>query len=179
MPGDHSKSGPPSTERRQASTCTGNLRVVTRPAESMASTQMLTSPATSGVQGQDAEGSPWRIDPQRDQPPCSQTNLYLTEPALPETDRPSSHSSPSRGDPPSVAFAERPSREKSSDNSDILIAGSTKRDEAPRSVAKECEAAIGQIKKATNNARMSLRQTVFIGIRHPNKRSCITEIKDD
>ena len=131
MPGDHSKSGPPSTERRQASTCTGNLRVVTRPAESMASTQMLTSPVTSGVQGQDAEGSPWRIDPQRDQPPCSQTNLYLTEPALPETDRPSSHSSPSRGDPPSAAFAERPSREKSSDRPDILLAGSSKEDEVP------------------------------------------------
>ncbi|RGX78161.1 hypothetical protein DXA64_08200 [Collinsella sp. OF03-4AA] len=113
------------------STCTGNLRVVTRPAESMASTQMLTSPVTSGVQGQDAEGSPLRIDPQRDQPPCSQTNLYLTEPALPETDRPSSHSSPSRGDPPSLAFAERRSREKSFTSPDIFLAESTKRDEEP------------------------------------------------
>ena len=66
---------PPSTETRQASTCTGNLRVVTLPFESTASTQIFTSPVTSGTHEHEADESLLRIVPQRAQPPCSQTNL--------------------------------------------------------------------------------------------------------
>ena len=60
---------------RFLSTLTGNLQVLTLPAESTASTKMLTSPATSGTQSQEASGPSWRMVPHLDQPPCSQTNL--------------------------------------------------------------------------------------------------------
>ena len=75
IPPLHSSVSPPLTERRQASTLTGNLQVLTLPAESTASTKMLTSPATSGTQSQEASGPSWRMVPHLDQPPCSQTNL--------------------------------------------------------------------------------------------------------
>ena len=164
MPGAHSMSVPPSTETRHAPTCTGNFRVVTLPAESVASTQMFTSPATSGTQEHEGEAPLLRTVPHLAQPPCSQTNLYLTDPVLPDADRPSSHSSPSRGDPPSDAFAVMPSREKSSDWELVLAAESSERITGLCSLAYENRAVMGRISKAKKNAPMNFWQTTLIGI---------------
>ena len=60
---------------RFLSTLTGNFQVLTLPAESTASTKIMTSPATSGTQSQEASDPSWRMVPHLDQPPCSQTNL--------------------------------------------------------------------------------------------------------
>ena len=166
MPGAHSMSVPPSTETRHAPTCTGNFRVVTLPAESVASTQMFTSPATSGTQEHEGEAPLLQTVPHLAQPPCSQTNLYLTDPVLPDADRPSSHSSPSRGDPPSDAFAVMPSREKSSDWKLDLAAEYSEGKTRLCSLAYENGAAMDKLSEAKIIALTSFRQTTFIEISH-------------